>query len=138
VVRYIPQLSYIPEKPSLTVEESSFVLWEYFYVQPTKEREFAEVLKHWQTLYKNINFPNGWELYGGSLGTEQPVFIALFWAKSAADYYSQWGKSMELLGEEGQELAKKSMLPLRKFEQKTGRFRPDLSYIPKKEEKPKE
>lgn len=133
MVRYIPQLSYIPEKPRLKQEESNFILWECFYAQPTKEGEFAEVLKQWQTLYKNKDIPDGWELYVGSLGTEQPLFIAMFRAKSAADYFSQWEKTLELLGEEGQELLKKTVAPLRKFERKSGRYRPDLSYIPKKE-----
>lgn len=133
IVRYIPQLSYIPDKPRLKPEESNFIFCEYFYIEPGKEGEFAEVCKKWIALYKSKNISDGWEIYIGSIGTETPLFIVFFRSKSAADYHSQEEKTWELLGEEGEALKEKTLSITRKFEQKSGRYRPDLTYIPKKE-----
>ena len=60
-----------------------------------------------------------------------PKYVFAVRAKSAADYYSQSEKIQKLLGEEIKKLMGKTMSPVRKIEIKNGRFRPDLSYLPK-------
>jgi len=131
--RYLPELCYIPEKPRLKPEEANFVFWEFAYIPFGKEKELAEICKEWIELYKSENIPDGWETYVGDIGTEMPVYVFVMMAKSAADYYSQSEKTQKLLGEKYQELLAKWFAICKKFEFKTGRFRPDLSYTPKEE-----
>jgi hypothetical protein len=50
---------------------------------------------------------------------------------SAADLWSQAEKRHQAMGKELPDLWWKAMDTIRKFEFKTGWFRPDLSYIPK-------
>jgi hypothetical protein len=134
MLRYIPQLSYIPEEPRLKPEESSFMQWEFFYVLPGKEMAFVEFCKKLVALYKEKNIQDGWELYSGSIGTETPLFIVLLKGKNRIDYYSNWEKILEILGEEGLKLFMEDITPLlRKFEYKTVKVRPDITYIPKEE-----
>jgi len=135
---YKPELSYIPEKPRIKLrEEEHFIFLELFYLYFGKEKEFEEILKEWVDLYKSRNLTDGWETYVGVIGTEMPVYFIVLWGSSAADYFSQLEKIVELLGEEGKALVKKTYAAIKKYEQITERFRPDLSYLPK-EEKPKE
>ena len=133
VIRYLLEFSYTPEKSRLKPEEENFVFWEFFYIPFGKEIEFAEICQEWVELYKSKNIPDGWSTYVGDIGTEIPTYIVVLWGKSAADYFSQLEKTVELLGEEGQALVKKTMDLCRRYETKTGMRRPDLSYTPKEE-----
>jgi len=133
VFRYLPELSYTPEKPRLKPEEEIYLFWEFWYLEFGKKIEFEGILKEWMDLYKSKNIPDGWSTYVGDIGTEMPVYVVVLSGKSAADYFSQLEKTIEVLGEEGQALVKKTWAAAKKYEQKTGRFRPDLSYTPKEE-----
>ena len=72
-------------------------------------------------------------IYQGDLGTEVPLYIGLGISKSAAAWHVNSESFWEAAGEEGQERLRRMDQCLRKFETKTGVFRPDLSYTaPKK------
>ncbi|NIM59870.1 MAG: hypothetical protein GTO16_13165 [Candidatus Aminicenantes bacterium] len=60
-----------------------------------------------------------------------PLYIGFATGKSASDLFIHWEKQQELEAEEGKALWEKTWAVCRKFETKTGWFRPDLSYIPK-------
>jgi len=131
VIRYMPELSYAPEKPRLKPEEEHFVYLDFYYFLPEMEKEEEQIGREWVELYKRKNIPYGYSLYAGVMGTDMPLYIMLLKAKSAADYFSQSVKIRELLGEERKGLLKRTLDGTRKVEKKTGKFRPDLSYIPK-------
>ena len=133
IFHYLPELSYIPEKPRLKAEEANFFFWEFAYIPFGKEKELEGNIKEWVELYKSENIPDGWSTYVGDIGTEMPLYVFLFRAKSAADYYSQSEKTQKLLGEKYQELLAKWFAICKKLEFKTGRFRPELSYTLKEE-----
>jgi hypothetical protein len=129
-----PDLSYTPKKPSLKPEESNFIWWGFAYVLPGKEKEFEEVSKEWVALYKSKNIPDGYGTYIGDLGSDMPLYFWVFAAKSLADFSSQDEKYVKMIGEDKvKALESKTASLLRKWETKTGMFRPDLSYIPKVE-----
>ena len=130
VIRYLPELSYTPEKPRLKPEEANFVYWEFFSIPFGKEEKFAETCQQWIELYKSKKISDGWETYVGEIGIEMPIYIFIMRAKSAADYYSQPEKIMKQLGEKYKELAAINYAICKKLELKTGRFRPGLSYTP--------
>lgn len=132
LIRYKADLSYAPESPRLKQEEANFMYWPFCYVQPGKESEFEKICKEWVDLDKSVNRPNGWDTYVGDIGTDMPFYFWTARARSAADFWSQDEKYVKKVGEEKlMKLWSKTMALLRKFEYKTGWFRPDLSYIPK-------
>jgi len=132
VIRYVPELSYIPKKPRLKPEEKKFLCWSFCYVEFNKEKEFAGIAKEWVELYKSKNIGDGWSFYGAESGTEMPFCFFAMSGKSPADFFSEDEKAMKKIGEEKyMELGKKMNALLRKYEFKMGRPRPDLSNMPK-------
>ena len=133
MARLMTNLSYTPETTSMESEEMNFRHWDFYYVNPDKSDEAKEIAKEWLALSKSKNIPTGYRLYTGDIGTEMPLYVVVQWAKNAAEFYSQIEKNNEILGEEGKALMAKTMAITRRFEQKNGSMRPDLSYMPKEE-----
>jgi len=133
VVRFLPELSYVPKKPRLKAEEQKFISWGYAYVEFGKEKEFADVCKQFVELSKSKDTSIGWNMFVVESGAEMPFY---FWAetgKSASDYWAESDKVIKKMGEEEHaELWNKLLATLRKYETKSGRPRPDLSNMPKK------
>jgi hypothetical protein len=128
-----PDLSYWPAKPRLKEGESKFVYWGFAYVEWGKEKEFEDIFKQWVALYKSKDVTSGWETYVGKFGADLPVYVWDMAGKSAADFFTEDENITKLLGEEAvKTLNEKTMACFRKFEFKTGRFRPDLSNLPKR------
>ena len=131
IIRLRPDLSYIPEKLMKKPEKASFVYLNFFFIQPGKEGEFEKTIKEGVAFYKRVNFPFGFDIYSGDMGTEMPLYIYLSQAKNAADFYAQHDEAFELHTEEAIKLRHKTLVTIRRTDVKTGMFRPDLSYIPK-------
>jgi hypothetical protein len=127
-----PDLSYWPAKPRLKQGEEKFEYWGFGYVEWGKEKEFEDVLKQWVALYKSKDITSGWETYVGKFGGDLPVYVWDMAGKSAGDFFTEDENITRLLGEEAvKALNDKTMACCRKYEFKTGRFRPDLSNLPK-------
>jgi len=125
-----PDLSYAPEKPRLKPEEANFLYWGLFYVDSAKVEEFNEIFKEYVTLYKSKNVASGFTTYQGGYGTDMPFYFVAMSGKSPADFFAEDEKTTKILeGEKSKELWDKTLATLRKFEFKTGTYRPDLSYI---------
>ena len=131
MVRHKPELSYTPENPSLKPEEPNFVYLNFFFIQPGKKEEFEEVFKESVAFYKSINFPFGFDIYVGDMGTEMPMYIYFSKGENAADFYVRHDKAFKLHTEEAIKLRQKTLVAIRNTKVKTGMFRPDFSYMPK-------
>jgi hypothetical protein len=133
VVRFLPELSYVPKKSRFKPEEQKFITWGFAYVEFGKEKEFADIARQFVEVSKGKDTSIGWNMFVVESGTELPLY---FWAeggKSQAEYWSESDKLVKKIGEEKYgELWNKMLTTLRKFETKTGRPRPDLSNMPKK------
>jgi len=123
------ELSYTPENPRLKQEEENFNYWVFTYVKVGKTKEFVEIIKKWKELYKNNNISDGFNIYWGDLGSEQPLYIWHMTGKDAADFWTQANSSHEILGEEAKILWEQTAKLTRKIENKDGWFRPKLSYF---------
>lgn len=128
------ELSFFPENPKLNPGEGKFQHWSFLYVKPGMAKEFKEVLKKWKELYKSNGITVGYNVFWGDIGTEQPLFIISSSGKDAADYWSYNKTKNDTFGEEAKTLRKEGANFLRKIEYKHGWYRPELSYIPVKEE----
>jgi len=132
IVRFKPDLSYAPEKRMKKPKETSFVYLNFFYIKPGKEAEFEKTIKEGVAFYKRINFPFGFDIYSGEMGTEMPMYVYLSRAKDATAFYAQHDEAFNLHTEEAIKLRRKTLVTIRKTDVKTGVFRSDLSYPPKK------
>ncbi len=132
VIRYLPELSYIPKTPKFKPEEENFVSWGFANIEFGKEEEFAAICKQWVALYDSSNIPMGWRTYVGLMGMEMPFY---FWAersRSAAEFYADGEKMTKRVGEaKVTDLWNKTMAVCKKYESKTGRPRSNLSNKPK-------
>ncbi|MBN1221827.1 MAG: hypothetical protein JXB23_01170 [Candidatus Aminicenantes bacterium] len=130
-IRYSPELSYTSENPRFKPEEANFMYIPHLYVKPGKESEFEELCKEWVTLDTSVNRADSYDLFVGDIGTEMPFYFWVARAKSAADFYKQ----QEIYGAKGgdkiMDLWNRTMALCRKYDEESGYFRPDLSYIPK-------
>jgi len=129
LIIYSSKLSYVPENPRLADGEGNFLYWGFANPELGKESELSEILKEYVALYKGKNITDGWNTFNGSFGTEQPGKLWVMRGKDPADFWNQAKINNELVGAEGDVLWEKLLKTLRKFEYKTGWFRPDLSYI---------
>ena len=130
-IRYSPELSYTSENPRLNPEEANFMFMPCCYVKPGKESEFEEICKAWVALDKSVKRADSYDMFVGDIGTETPFYFWVAKAKSAADFYKQQEVYGTKVGEKAMELWNKTMDLCRKYDEKTGMFRPDLSYTPK-------
>ncbi len=130
VSRHMTDLSYDPAQPRIKIEEAGFRHWEYYYIEAGKEKEVREIAKAYLELFKSKNIPDGYNLFMREMGSEMPLVVVVTWGKNAPDYSSETEKIDAMLGEEGKALAARAMAITRKFEQKDGWARPDLSYMP--------
>jgi len=133
VIRFLPELSYVPKKPRLKPEEQKFITWLFAYVEFGKEKEFADVAKQYVEVSKSKDTSFGWNMFVVESGAEMPFYFLVAGSKSPAEQWSESEKLVKKIGEEKDaELWNKLLATLRKFETKTGRPRPDLSNMPKK------
>jgi hypothetical protein len=122
------ELSYIPEV--MPEENLDFVSWGMCYVNQSKGDEMREVFKKWVELYKSKGIEMGFNVYIGDIGTDMPF---MFWDirdKNPQSFYEHDRKINEILGEEANKLWAETESLLRGFEQFTGWYRRDLSYMP--------
>jgi hypothetical protein len=89
-----------------------------------------ELANEWKALYESKNIQAGYWVYMGDMGTDMPLILVAQSAKSAKDYYSRTAQINATLGAEGEALLKKTWSVVRKFEEKDGFIRPDLSFLP--------
>lgn len=130
-IRYSPELSYTSENPRFEPEEANFMYIPHLYVKPGKESEFEEICKEWVALDTSVNRTDSYELFAGDIGTEMPFYFWVARAKSAADFYGQQEVYSTKGGEKIMDLWNRTMALCRKYDETSGLFRPDLSYIPK-------
>ena len=126
-------LSYIPEKPRLKPEDVNFIFWLNYYYKTDKMPEVEKVYKEWISFFKSKNIDTGFYAYEGGIGSEMPYISVSLGDRNAEEFFAQSAKRDKMYADKFAELWKKSYALLRKFEQKMGQPRPDLSYTPKAE-----
>jgi len=128
-LRYSPGLSYSSKNPRFKPEEANFMFMPNLYVKPGKESEFEEICKEWVSLDTSVNRADSYDMFVGDIGTEMPFYFWVARAKSAADFYRQQEVYGAKAGQKFMDLWNKTLALCRKYDEKTGLFRPDLSYI---------
>jgi len=124
-------LSFNPEAADSTDEENNFRFWGFCYVKKGEMDEMKEVFKEWVEISSAHNLKQPFNTFSADIGIEAPFLFWVSEGKNAADFFTTNAKEMNMLGEEGIKQYMKQRKLMRKYEEKLGYFRPDLSYIPK-------
>ncbi len=129
IVRYRPELSYIPEGDDWGIG-SPYRKWSYYYFQPGTEKEVEAVLSAWKSLYKEKGIKSGFRVFSGFLGIEQPLYMLTTWAENPLDYHEKLQKVSGLLGEDGAVLWETMVGFVNEATAVEGWFLPKYSYAP--------
>ena len=130
-IRYRPDLSYFQENSRFKQEDANFMFWRFCQVLPGKESEFESICNEWVELDTEVKRSDAYSTFVVEVGKEMPLYFWTVKGISAADFHKQqeiYGKKM---GEKGMKLWNRTAALIKKMEDKSGKFRPDLSYIPK-------
>ncbi len=132
VVNLRYDLSYAPANPRVPAENAGFFYWNIYYVKPGLESEILDLAKDFVKLFGAKKIAESYNFFAGEFGRDLPLMYSASWAESAEDFETHNEKMWETLGDEGRELWAKGEAVCRKLETKTGKARPDLSYLPPK------
>jgi len=127
-----PDISFLPVPERLKPAEFAYYTWDFVSVIPGKEAEFEALNREWIALSAARKARDPFMTYRGGIGTDEPVYVWFEYGKSAADYALAEEAFWKALGAEGAALSKRTRALIRRQETKTGRYRPDLSYAPKR------
>jgi hypothetical protein len=127
-----PDLSFLPERERLKPEEIGYYTWDFVWLVPGSEAEFEALNKEWIALSRSREARDPFMTYAGDLGTDGPVYCWFEYGRSAADYAAAEEAFWKSMGDAGADLSKRTRAVIRRLETKTGRYRPDLSYAPRR------
>jgi hypothetical protein len=127
-----PDISFLPVPERLKPEEYGYYTWDFVQLHPGKEAEFEAINREWAALSRAKGARDPFMTYQGGIGTDEPVYAWFEYGKSASDYALAEEGFWKALGAEGAALSKRTRALIRRQETKTGRYRPDLSYAPKR------
>lgn len=131
VVKYLPELSHVPDG-KVWLEEAPYRRWNYYYFEPGREQDVNEILMAWKNLYERKGVKNGYRVFKGVIGLEQPVILFTTWAEDPLDYQQNLQETIKLLGEEGSVLWMAMLDLVRDVETVEGWYLPQFSYLPEK------
>ncbi|MCJ7485734.1 MAG: hypothetical protein MUQ25_06150 [Candidatus Aminicenantes bacterium] len=127
-----PDISFLPVPERLKPGEFAYYTWDFVSVIPGKEAEFEALNREWIALSAAKKTRDPFMTYRGGIGTDEPVYVWFEYGKSAADYALAEERFWKAVGPEGAALSKRTRALIQRQETKTGRYRPDLSYAPKR------
>lgn len=125
-----PGLSYMPRGLHQPDSERPYLYMGFCYPEKGKMKHVRDVMKGFADLATETGAVLGWDTFIGDMGVESPM---LFWAsytKDPQEFFSLNAEDFDRMGSRADELWKQMLEGMRKYEEKTGWFRNDLSYRP--------
>lgn len=122
--------SYMPQGITQTPEGKNYRKFLYYHVTPENYRMFLEKGNAIKTLFKKKESKVYYRIYRSGFGTMGNFVMVAIAAKSAGDFEQMTKANMELLGEESQKAFSELLKYTSKYENFSGRMRPDLAYSP--------
>jgi len=127
-----PDLSFLPRPERLKPSEHAYYTWDYVWLIPGREASFEAINREWAALSAVRKSRDPFITCQGGYGNEEPVYVWFEYGKSAADYALAEENFWKSLGEAGADLSRRTRALIRRMESKTGRYRTDLSYAPRR------
>lgn len=95
-----------------------------------KMEEARQAMKGFVRLSTEKGAKLGWDTYIGDLGVDAPMFFWISFASDPVEFHQFNSSDFDLIGEEADELWTELRNVMRKYEEKQGWYRKDLSYNP--------
>ena len=127
MVKYSHDLSFVPETGDWEID-LPFRKWNYYYFKPGTEDEVETIMSAWRQLYKDNGVKNGYRIFKGSIGLEQPLYVFSTWAEDPQELQIDLQENMKILGERGAALNAKMLEYVEKVETYEGWYLPQYSY----------
>ncbi len=124
----VDKASYHPEKPRLDPSEARYRWYDYFYVQPGKEKAFVDLGQKLAGAAAKGGFTDPWMVYSVLFGEEMPLFVVVSIAKDPGDYDSEMAAFNKSIGEEGMKVMDEIMAITREYKGEGQWYLPELSY----------
>lgn len=125
-------LSYMPGGISITTPGQEYRRYHFFYVTPPNSKKMAAKLKDIKALYEKKNAKENYRIYHSGYGVIGEYYLAVVSAKDEQSYAKTADENDALLGDEWLKLFGELLQLTDKYENISGRMRPDLSYTAKK------
>lgn len=107
-------------------DDLNFRHFDYFYFVPGKEDEMIKLLKEMKSINEANDIQQGYRIYQGDLGVDSPMILLVKSFKDRISWAKESDEISKKLGEQQNELRKKMIAIMQKFEHKNGYMRHDL------------
>ncbi|GAA4289480.1 hypothetical protein GCM10023163_00240 [Aestuariibaculum suncheonense] len=132
IIHLVKDLSYMPEGFGMTQEGQDYRKWFYIYFTPQNAKKVREGMEAVKKLYESKNAKEYYRVYRNGFGTQEDCYLVAVSSKDEIDGATKSKENEKLLGPDSWDTFKKVMDYAERFEEVSGKMRPDLSYNPKK------
>lgn len=131
------KLSFYPEKPRFKMVEAGYLTWDFYYIKDGYEKDVEKLLMEFKKICIDEKITDGYQVYKSIFGAEFPLIVIVSFGINQVDLAQENENKWKKIKEKVKPLQTEFFKYLKKYEQKTGWPRADLSYFPeKKTEKP--
>lgn len=124
------ELSYQPGGIDQTPKGQDYRKFHYLHVAPGDRAMIRAKMKAVKDLFESKGSKMYYRVYSSGFGTRGDFYMVAIAAKDAVDYAQKGTENDALIGEEGGKVMGDLFGHLLKYEEVTGRMRPDLAYAP--------
>jgi hypothetical protein len=130
LIRFRPDLSFVPTNPRFRPDEQLFIRSDYYYTSPKGKAAFERVLKRLRQLQQTKGLETGYRVFEIVLGPEKPGYLVTTGARSQEELQAALDSDAAALGTAGANLLNQARNLAGKVERHNDRLRMDLSYFP--------
>lgn len=119
--------SYNSKNPYIKQSDAKFYHWDYFEFIPGKEDEAIAVAREEAALSEKLNLRGDFHLWRVSMGPNTNSIVYASWDKDRVSFFTDMENDNKIAGKEMEELDKKFMSYVVKFDHWNGKAKPELS-----------
>ena len=119
--------SYSSKNPYINQPDAKFYHWDYFEFIPGKEDEALAVAREEAALSEKLKLRGDFHLWHISIGDNTNAFLYTSWDKDRVTFFTDMENDNKIAGKEMEDLDKKFMSYVVKFDHWNGKARPELS-----------
>lgn len=123
-------LSYQPGGINQTPEGEDYRKFHYLYVTPANRARVKEKMMAVKDMFASKGSKVHYRVYRSGFGTRGEFYMVAVAAKDEVDYAQKAMANDQLIGEDGSKVMWDLFADLLRYEEYTGRMRPDMAYSP--------
>ena len=124
-------LTYMPDGLTIDTSDQNYRKWHFIYVSPENKAEMTKKMKAVKDLFVAKNSKMHYRVYQNGFGQMDNYFLVVISAKDQLDFAQKAQANRELLGPDSKATFDAVFNLCDKYEETTGRMRPDLAYSSK-------